>query len=97
MSCLRGETYCCYDFTAIKLIFKSKSANKRVLEQNGNRPLEKYRRVLNEKVDVTSNKRGFRTNRHSFATYEEVKKSLSCFYPKRIVEIDGILTQPPHL
>ena len=34
---------------------------------------------LNEKVNVTSNNRGFRRNNHSVATYEQVKKSLSYF------------------
>ena len=53
--------------------------------------------VLNEKVNVTSNNRGFRTNNHSVATYEQVKKRLSYFHPKRIVESDGIHTQPLNL
>ena len=57
----------------------------------------KYRRVLNEIVNITSNNRGFRTNNHSVATYEQVKKGLYYFYPKRIVEKDGIHTQPPNL
>ena len=64
------------------------------MEQSGDGPLEKYQRVLNEKVNVTSNNRGFRTNNHSVATYEQVKKGLSFFYTKRIVKSDGIHTQP---
>ena len=63
-------------------------------EKSGEGPLEKYRRVLNETVNVTSNNRGFRTNNHSVATYEQVKKGLSYFYPKQLVEKDGIHTQP---
>ena len=97
MLCLCSKTYCCYDVTSNKLKFSSKGLNKRVLEQSGDGPLEKYRRVLNEKVNVTSNNRGFRTNNHSVATYEQVKKGLSYFYPKRIVETDGIHTQPLNL
>ena len=77
MLCLCSQTYCCYDVTSNKLKFSSKGLNKRVLEESGNGPLEKYRRVLNEKVNVTSNNRGFRTNNHSVATYEQVKKGLS--------------------
>ena len=84
--CLCSRTYCCYDVTSNKLKFSSKGLNKRVLEHSGDGPLEKYRRVLNEKVNVISNNRGFRTNNHSVATYEQVKKSLSYFHPKRIVE-----------
>ena len=78
----------------INLNLFSKGLNKRVLEPSGNGPQEKYRTVLNEKVNVTSNYRRFRTNNHSLGTYEQVKKSLSYFYPKRILDTDGIHTQP---
>ena len=94
MICLCSKTYCCYDSAKDKLKFSSKGLNKRVLEQSGNGPLEKYRRVLDEKINVTSTNRGFRVNDHSVATYEQTKKGLSYFYPKRIVENDGIHTQP---
>ena len=77
----------------MNLKFSSKGLNKRVLEQSGDGQLEKYRRVLNEKVNVTSNNRGFRTNNHSVATYEQVKKVLFYFYPERKVENDEIHTQ----
>ena len=93
MLCLCSKAYCCYDVTSIKPKFSSKGLNKLLMEQSGDGPLEKYRRVLNEKVNVTSNNRGFRRNNHSVATYEQVKKGLSYFYPKRIVESDGIHTQ----
>ena len=93
--CLCSKTYCCYEVTSNKhKISSNKGLSKRVLEQSGDGPLEKYRRVLNEKVNVTSNNRGFRTNNHSVATYEQVKKGLSYFYPERIVETDGVHTQP---
>ena len=92
MLCLCSKTYCCFDVTSNKLKFSSKGLNKRVMEQSRDGLLEKYRRILNEKVNVTSNNRGFRTNSHSVATYEQVKKGLSYFYPKRIVESDGIHT-----
>ena len=91
--CLCSKTYCCYDITSNKLKFSSKGLNKRVLEQSGDGPMEKYRRVLNEKVNVTSNNRRFRTNNQSVATYEQVKKGLSNFCPKRIVKTDGTHTQ----
>ena len=94
MLCLCSKSYCCYDVTSNKLKFSSKGLNKRVLEQSGERQLEKYRRVLNEKVNLTSNSTGFRTNNHSVATYEQVQKGPSYFYTKRIVERDGIDTQP---
>ena len=97
MLCLCSKTYCCNDVTSKKSKFSSKSLNKRVLEQSGEGPLEKYRRVLNEKVNVTSNNRGFRTNIHSVATYEQIRKGLTYLYPKRIVETDGIHTKPLNL
>ena len=77
MLCLCSKTYCCYDVTSIKLKLSSEGLNKCVPEQSGDGPLENYRRVLNEKVNVTSNNTGFRTKSHSFATYEQIKKRLS--------------------
>ena len=94
MFCLCSKIYCCYDVTSKNLKFSTKGLSKRVLEPSGHRPLEVYRRVLNEKVYVTSNNRGFRTNNQSAATCEQIKKSLPYFYRKRIVEGDGIHTQP---
>ena len=76
MICLCSKIYCCYDVTTSKLKFSSKVFNKRVLEQSGDGRLENYRRVLNEKVNVTSNNRGFRTNNHSVAICEQVNKNL---------------------
>ena len=94
MLCLCSKTYCCYDVTSNKFRFSSRGLNKHVLEQSGDGSLKKYRRVLNGKVNVTLNKRGFRTNNHSVATYEQVKKGLSYFCPKQIVDSDRIHTQP---
>ena len=99
MLCLCSQTYCSFQVTSSKFEFSSKSLNERVLELelSGARPLKKYRRVLKEKVYVTSNKRGFQTNNHYSATYEKIEKSLFHFYPKRIVESDRILTEPLNL
>ena len=96
MLCLCSKEYCCYDVTSNKLKFSSKRLNKRALEQSGDGPLEKYRRVLNQKVNVTS-KRGFRTINHSVATYEQVRNCLFYSYPKRIFEADEIHTEPLNL
>ena len=93
MLCLCSKTYCCYDVTSNELKFSSKDLNKRVLEQSDDGPREKFRRNLNEKENVTSNNRRFRTNNHYVATYVQVKKGPSYFYPKRIVETDEIHTQ----
>ena len=44
-----------------------------------------------------STNRGFRTINHMVATYEQTKKGLSYFYPKRQVQDDGIHTKPLNL
>ena len=59
MLSLCSKTYCCYDVTSKKCKISSEGLNKRVLEKSGDGPLEKYRRILNEKVNVTSNIRRF--------------------------------------
>ena len=86
--CLCSKTYCWYDKQTNKYKFNSKNLNKRTLEDCGDGPMLKYRKVLEESVNVTSTNRGFRTIQHSVATYEQTKKGLSYFYPKRIVEED---------
>ena len=97
MLCLCCKTYCCYDVIFKKLKISIKGLNKLVLEQSAEGPLEKYRGVLNEKVNVTSNNGGFRKNNHSVATFEQIKKILAYFYQKRIVQTDGIHTQQLNL
>ena len=94
MLCLCSKTYCCYDSNSNKYKFSSKGLNKRTLEDCGDGPMAKYRKVLDEFINVTSTNRGFRTVHHSAATYEQTKKGLSYFYPKRIVDADGIHTRP---
>ena len=98
MLCLCSKTYCCYDKRTNKHKFSSKGLNKRTLEECGDGgPMAKYRKVLEEAVNITSTNRGFRTIQHSVATYEQTKKGLSYFYPKRIVEEDCIHTKPLNL
>ena len=97
MLCLCSKTYCCYDSSSNKYKFSSKSLNKRTLEDCGDGPMAMYRKVLDEFYNVTSTKRGFRTVHHSVATYEQTKKGLSYFYPKRIVDCAGIHTGPLNL
>ena len=94
MLCLCSKTYCCYDRKSNKYNFSSKGLNKRTLDDCGDGPMTKYRKVLEEAVNVTSTNRGFRTMKHSVATYEQTKKGLSYFYPKRLVAEDGIHTKP---
>ena len=96
--CLCSKTFCCYDKHTNMYKFSSKGLNKRTLEDcDDGGPISKYRKVLEESVNVTSTNKGFRTIQHSVAPYEQTKKNLSYFYPKRIVEEDGIHTKPIHL
>ena len=64
------------------------------MEDCGDGILSKYRKVLKEAVNVTSTNGEFRTIQHSVATYGQTKKRLPFFYPKRIVEGDGIHKNP---
>ena len=91
--CFCSKIYCCYDLNSNKYQFSSKGLNKRTLEDCGDGPMPKYRKVVDEFVNVISTNRGFRNVQHSVATYEQTKKGLSYFYPKRIVDADGIHTR----
>ena len=93
MLCLCSKTYCCYESTSNKYKFNSKGLSKRTLEDCGDGPMANYRKVLDEFINVTSTNRSFRTVHHSLATYEQTKKGLPYFYPKRIVDADGIHTR----
>ena len=97
MLCLCSKTYCCYDSNSNKYKISSKGLNKRTLEECDDGPMAKYRKVLDEFINVTSTNRGFRTVHHSVGTYEQTKKGLSYFYRKRIVDTDGIRTRPLNL
>ena len=59
MLCLCSKTYCCYNKQTNKYQFNSKGLNKRTLEDCGDGPMSKYRKVLEESVNVTSTNRGF--------------------------------------
>ena len=58
MLCLCSKTCCCYDSNSNKYKFSSKGLNKRRLEDCGNGPMAKYRKVLDEFIKVTSSNRG---------------------------------------
>ena len=85
MFCLCSKTYCWYDRKSNKYKFSSKGLNKRTLEDCVDGPMSKFRKVLEEAVNVTSTNRGFRTMEQSVATYEQTKKGLYYFYPKKNV------------
>ena len=94
MLCFCSKTYFCFDSNSNKYKFSSKGLNKRTLEYCGDGPMAKYGKVLDEFINATSTNKGFKTVHHSVATYEQTKKVLSHFYPKRIVDADGVHTRP---
>ena len=94
MLCLCSKIYCSCDRKSNKYKFICKGLNNRTLEDCGDGPMSKYRQVLEEAVNVTSTNRSPRKMKHSVATYEQTKKGLSYFYPKRPVEENGIHTKP---
>ena len=73
--CLCSKTYCCYDSNSNKYKFSSKGLSKRTLDDCGDGPMAKYRKVLDEFINVTSTNRGFRTVHHNVATYQQTKKN----------------------
>ena len=69
MLCLCSKTYCCNDKHTNKYKCSNKGLNERTLEKCGDRgPMSKYRKVLEESVNVTSTNREFLTIQHSVAT-----------------------------
>ena len=50
--------------------------------------MSKYRSFPNEAINLTSTNRGIRTVNQLGATYEQTKKGLGNFYPKRQVQHD---------
>ena len=87
---LCSKTSCCYNKQTNNYKFSSKGLNEKTLEDCGDGPRSRYHKVLQEAVNVTSTNRSFQTIRHGVALYEQTKKGLSYFYPKRIVEENGI-------
>ena len=77
--------------------FSSKGLNKRTLEESSDGLMEKYRKELKEAVNLISANRAFRNINHMVATYEQAKKGLSYFYPKRQAQHDVIQTKPLNL
>ena len=97
MLCFCSKTYCCYDSNSNKYKFSNKGLNKRTLEDCGDGPMTKYRKVLDKVMNVTSTHGSFQTVHHSVVFCEQTKKRLSYFYPKRFVDADGIHTRPLNL
>ena len=80
MLCLCGKTYCGYDSLNNKFKLK-RGLIKRTIEDSGDVPMARNRKVLDETKNVTCTNRGFRTNKPCVATYEQSKKVLLYFYP----------------
>ena len=77
--CLCSKTYYCYDKHTNKYKLSSKRLNKKMEDCVDGGPMSKYRKRLQESVNVTSTNRGFRTIKRSVATFEQIKKRLFYF------------------
>ena len=97
MLCLLSITFSCYDSNFNKYKLNSKGLNERTLEDCDDGPLTKYRTVLDEFINITSTNSGFRSLHHSVPPYEQTRKGLFFFFPKRIVDADGFHTRPSNL
>ena len=62
MLCLCSKTYCCYDTKSDKFKFSSKGLNKRMLENTGDGPMSKHRRVHDKAVNLKWTNRRFKTS-----------------------------------
>ena len=82
-NCLRSKTYCCSYSQSNKFKSSNNGFNERTLEDSGDGPMSKYRKVLEEGRKLIVNKVDFPTIQHTAATYEQTKKGLSCFYNKK--------------
>ena len=65
MICLCSKTYCCYDSQTKKTKFSRKGLNKHFVNESPDGPLQKYRKVLNEVLDIGSINQGFRVRNHA--------------------------------
>ena len=52
--------------------------------------MSKHRRVHDEAANLNSTNREFETSNNLVGTYEQTKKRIQLFYPKREVPNDGI-------
>ena len=100
MLCLCCKTYCCYDKQSNRYKFSSKGLNKRTLEDCGDGPITKYRKVLEKSVNITSTNKGFRKSQKSVATCEHTERTvifLSKKDSRRTWNTHGIHTKSVHL
>ena len=83
MLCLCSKTNCCYDKQTNKHKFSSKRLNKRTLEEwDEGGPKPKYRKVLEEAVNVTSTNRGLKRFSIVFLRMNKQRKVCLTFIQK---------------
>ena len=81
MICLCSITFCCNYSQLNNFTFSSEKLRKRTLEDSGDGPISKCRKVLEEVIIVTSTNWGFRTIQHDVATYEQ-RRDCHTFIPR---------------
>ena len=94
MLCLCSKAYCCYESDSNKYKFSSEGVHKRTLQDCGDAPMAKFPKVLDEVINGTRPIEVFELFITVWLLMNRPKKGLSYFYPKRIVDVDGIHTRP---
>ena len=59
MICLCSKTFCCYDSQSKNFKFSNKDLNERTLEDSGDSPMSKRRKVLEETINERQKKQVF--------------------------------------
>ena len=70
MICLCSKTTFCCDAESAKYKFCSNGLNKRTLEKNGDEPIEKYRRIIEEVINNTPTNREIGVLINRVGTYD---------------------------
>ena len=85
---LCSKTYYCFGKTSDKLSCKALNKRHNDLSKNS------YQQVLQTQISGSGVNKSFRTDGKTMYTYKQQRDAFSFFYIKRLVQQDGISTQP---
>lgn len=88
---LNSKTYICWNTSDSS---EDKCRSKGVSRKHNKLTIDNYRSVLESKVSVSGENRGFVNKDHRIFTYLQLRKALTYFYAKRKVLSDGVSTTP---
>lgn len=90
MIALNSKTYIGWNDEAGGLKKSTKGINK----QTNDLTMEQFRSVLETRQTVAGTNYGFRLRQGHLFQYQQERAGLTYFYPKRIVQEDGMTTMP---